>query len=150
MQSTHPPLKTSNVLTSLYWQVNGSSGYSNYYQAENNLEGTSQSFAYPGRELSRESFQSRSPTTKVESTTSKVNEVLKALHIAKLSIQNTGGRRTSISNPYYPTLEHRFACLLSEKTPLSCTHCSGINVVVNWLSFRYISIDVRRFNKRRY
>lgn len=99
--------------------MNGGSGRSNYYQAEN-MDGTSQSFAYPGRELSRENFQSRSPSTKIESTTSKVNEVLKALQLAKLSIQNSGGRRTSIPNPSHPTSEHRFVRLLLEKTPLSC------------------------------
>lgn len=58
-----------------------------------------------GQEFSGENFQRR-PSSKSERTASKVNDLLKALQLAKLSIQNPGARRTSILNLYEPRFEH--------------------------------------------
>ncbi|XP_024383205.1 uncharacterized protein [Physcomitrium patens] len=78
------------------FQVDGGSGRLCYNQGETMMV-TSASFTHSGGEISRENYQTRA-SNKIESTTSKVNEVLKALQLAKLSIQNTGARRSSISN----------------------------------------------------
>lgn len=86
------------------------------------MAGSSQNFAYPGREFSRDAFQSR-PSPKLESSASKVNEVLRALQLAKLSIQKTGGRRTSISNTCYSTSEHRFVPFACPKDNFALQPC---------------------------
>lgn len=84
------------------FQVHGGSARSIHYQAEYMMD-KSLSVADYGQEFSGENFQRR-PSSKSERTASKVNDLLKALQLAKLSIQNPGARRTSILNLYEPSL----------------------------------------------
>lgn len=98
---TSTPSTSRRFGPQMSYQANGGSRWSNYYQPEN-MEGTSQGYVYPCQESPRESFRSRSTSGRMESTSSKVNEVLKALQLAKLSIRNSKtGRPTNSSEPSY-------------------------------------------------
>ncbi|KAG0591735.1 hypothetical protein KC19_1G197600 [Ceratodon purpureus] len=97
---------TARTSLQMPFQVNGGSGRSSNYQAES-MVSSPQNLAYSGREFSKDNFQSRT-SAKIENSSSKVNEVLKALQLAKLSIQKTGVRRTSIPNTCYSS-EHSYS-----------------------------------------